>query len=286
MKKIGFIDFYLDEWHANNYPAWIREASNGEMEVAYAYGMIDSPRGGLTSAAWCEQNGIERCMSVEEITEKSDCLIVLSPDNCEMHEGLCQIPLRSGKPVYVDKTFAPDYATAARIFAVAEQSGTPCYSTSALRFAKEYADIDPAKVKAISTFGPDDPDTYSIHQLEPILMLMKAPVQQVLFTGDDSWYTVLLRFADGRHGSLSGFMGGSPFITNIQMEGGPRCLTVASDFFHEFIVQLVEFFRTAEVKVPHEETLRIMAVRGAMLLAQKTPGVWVNVNGGTAAQSK
>ena len=25
MKKIGFIDFYLDEWHANNYPAWIRE---------------------------------------------------------------------------------------------------------------------------------------------------------------------------------------------------------------------------------------------------------------------
>ena len=24
MKTIGFIDYYLDEWHANNYPAWIR----------------------------------------------------------------------------------------------------------------------------------------------------------------------------------------------------------------------------------------------------------------------
>ena len=27
--KIGFIDYYLDEWHANKYPAWIKEASNG-----------------------------------------------------------------------------------------------------------------------------------------------------------------------------------------------------------------------------------------------------------------
>lgn len=25
MKKIGFIDYYLSEWHANNYPIWIKE---------------------------------------------------------------------------------------------------------------------------------------------------------------------------------------------------------------------------------------------------------------------
>lgn len=27
MKKIGFIDYFLDEWHANNYPDWIRETA-------------------------------------------------------------------------------------------------------------------------------------------------------------------------------------------------------------------------------------------------------------------
>lgn len=27
MKKTGFIDYYLDEWHANNYPQWIRNMS-------------------------------------------------------------------------------------------------------------------------------------------------------------------------------------------------------------------------------------------------------------------
>ena len=24
MKKIGFVDYYISEWHANNYPGWIK----------------------------------------------------------------------------------------------------------------------------------------------------------------------------------------------------------------------------------------------------------------------
>ena len=31
--KIGFIDYYLDEWHANNYPDWFREI-DPTMEVS------------------------------------------------------------------------------------------------------------------------------------------------------------------------------------------------------------------------------------------------------------
>ena len=27
MKSIGFIDFYLSEWHANNYPIWLSEVN-------------------------------------------------------------------------------------------------------------------------------------------------------------------------------------------------------------------------------------------------------------------
>ena len=36
--KLGFIDYYLDEWHANHYPTMLRELSGGEIEVAYAPG--------------------------------------------------------------------------------------------------------------------------------------------------------------------------------------------------------------------------------------------------------
>ncbi len=108
--------------------------------------------------------------------EKSDYLLVLSPDNCEMHEQLCQIPpCAAASPPMWTKTFAPDDDTARRIFAIAEEHGTPCYSTSALRCAAEYQEIDPATVIAISSWGPGDLETYSIHQLEPIMMLMKPP---------------------------------------------------------------------------------------------------------------
>ena len=83
MKKVGFIDYYLDEWHANNYPRWIKQFSNGEMEVAYAYGLIDSPLAGRrTNAQWSKDLEIPLVDSIEELIEKSDYLVVLSPDNC------------------------------------------------------------------------------------------------------------------------------------------------------------------------------------------------------------
>ena len=117
MTKLGFIDYYLDEWHANNYPAWIKEASGGETEVAYAYALIDSPKaGGRTTDQWCKDFNICRCASIEEIVEKCDGLIVLSPDDCQMHEQLSELPLKSGKPVYIDKTFAPSLQAAKNIF--------------------------------------------------------------------------------------------------------------------------------------------------------------------------
>ena len=278
MLKIGFIDYYLDEWHANNYPEWIKEASDGEMEVAYAYGYMDSPIGGLSSDDWCGKNKISRCMTIEEVIEKSDVLIVLSPDNCEMHEELCQLPLRSGKPCYVDKTFAPDYPTARCIFDIAEKYNTPCYSTSALRYAKEYKDLETSNITAINCWGPNGFEIYGIHQMEPLMMLMKTEAKRVMYIPAENWYSVIIDFVDGRKGTISGYASGSPFIMNVAGRDGSKLVQVDSNFFHDFIVELVDFFRTAVIKVPHEETLSIMAVRGSVLKAQKTPLQWVDVD--------
>ena len=55
MIKVGFIDYYLDEWHANNYVHMLHDYSNGEVEAVYAWAEIDSPEGGLTTDAWCEK---------------------------------------------------------------------------------------------------------------------------------------------------------------------------------------------------------------------------------------
>lgn len=273
--KIGFIDYYLDEWHANNYPQWIREASGGEMEVSLAYGKIDSPIGGRTNAQWCADMNIPQAQSIEEVVAQCDGIIVLSPDNCEMHEELSRLPLMSGKPTYIDKTFAPDYPTAKRIFDVAEAHGTPCYSTSALRYADEYRGIGPAD--AIASWGPNGFETYAIHQLEPIMMLIDSKPSRVMYVPGKDWYAMTIEFAGGQVATLTGYDKGSPFAMNIAAPAGNRVVAIESDYFHNFIVQLVAFFREPAEVVPHEETLRIMAVRGAGLDAIRQPGQWVPV---------
>jgi hypothetical protein len=39
----------------------------------------------------------------------------------------------------------------------------------------------------------------------------------------------------------------------------------------------VKFFKTGKNPVPHTDTLRIMAIRSAVLAAMKQPGQWVQV---------
>ena len=202
MKTIGFIDYYLDEWHANNYPRIIKERTNGEFEVRYAYAKIDSPIGGMTNKEWAEKYGIELLDSIEAVVQKSDMLIVLSPDNPEMHEELTDLPLKSGKLVYVDKTFAPDKATAIRIFENADKHGTTCFSSSALRFVTEFKDVKKEDIFKVYSEGPGSYDMYSIHQIEPVVMLMNCRAKRVMGLGDAKHPSMIIEFEDGRFAQI------------------------------------------------------------------------------------
>lgn len=277
MIKIGFIDYYLDEWHANNYPRMIKELSDGKYEVAYAYGMIDSPIGGMTNKEWAVQNGVELIDTIEELVEKSDRIIVLSPDNPEMHEELCKIPLKSQKLVYVDKTFAPDRATAERIFAYADENNTKCYSSSALRFSSELKNIDKKEIHKIYSEGPGVYEIYSIHQIEPIVSLMECRAKQVMFTGESNHPSMIVKFEDGRFAQMYQTYN-SPFRLTIDTENDRSDIyTIESDYFGLFLKELIKFFDTGIVPVPHEQTIDVIAVREAGLKAMKKPYEWIDV---------
>lgn len=278
MKKIGFIDYYLDEFHANNYVGWVDEMSKGELQTAYAWAKIDSPKGGMTTEQWCGKYGVQRLGSIGEVVEKSDCLIVLSPDNPEMHEELCQLPLRSGKRVYVDKTFADDRATAMRIFDIAEKSNTPCFSSSALRFAEEYRSIEKSGIQNIASWGPGPLDVYSIHQIEPIVSLMGPDVKCVQYIGTKEWPVLLLSFTDGRRACMSHHGWECPFTMSVDyVDGASKVAAVHSDYFLAFVKQMADFFLNGDVSVSHEETIAVISIREAALKAALRPGEWIEV---------
>lgn len=278
MKTVGFIDYYLDEYHANNYPKWLNEVSNGELVVKYAYAKIDSPIGGMTTDEWCEKYGIQRVDTIEELIEKSDCLNVLSPDNPEMHEELCELPLKSGKRVYIDKTFAETKASAEKIFAIAEEHGTPCFSASALRFATEYADIDKNEVAGLISMGPGMLSNYSIHQIEPIVALMGPDALRVRFTGTEKHPAAVIEYKDGRVAHFSHHGWDCPFTMTIDMKDGTtKRVDVKSDYFNLFVKSMADFFMGAEPTVSHADTIGVIALREAVIKASAQPGEWVNV---------
>ncbi len=277
-KKIGFIDYYLDEWHALNYPQFIKDATDGEFEVAYAYAEMDKP-GGMTTDQWCEKYGVQRLDSIDEVVEKSDCLIVLSPDNPERHWDLCQKPLRSGKRVYVDKTFALEKSTAEALVKLAEENNTPFFSTSALRFADELKDIDREGICFINSRGPGNFDTYSIHQIEPIVVLMGSKAKRIMSVGNGKYESMVIEFEGNRSIVMSQYgWTNVDFSMLVNYEDGRTVSVPAmSNTFPNFIKAMCDFFRTGEIKAAHDETVAIMGIIEAGNKALANPNTWIEI---------
>lgn len=278
MLKVGFIDYYLDEWHANNYPEFIKKQSGGRYEVCYAYGKIDSPSG-MTNKEWSEKHNIELLDSIEEVIEKSDRLIVLSPDNPEMHLELTDLPLKSGKLVYVDKTFAPDKETAIKIFENAESHNTKCFSSSALRFSSELDNINHDEVYKIYSEGPGTYDMYSIHQIEPVVSIMSSRAKRVMALGDIEHPSMIIEFEDGRLIQMLHRFdeNGSFKLTVVNKDNQASYYPINSDYFGLFIDAMIKFFDTGISPVPKEQTIDVIAVREAGIKAFKSPFNWVEV---------
>lgn len=277
-KKIGFIDYYLDEWHALNYPQFIKEATDGEFEVAYAYAEMDKP-GGMTTDQWCEKYGVQRLDSIDEVVEKSDCLIVLSPDNPERHWDLCQKPLRSGKRVYVDKTFALEKSTAEALVKLAEENNTPFFSTSALRFADELKGIDREGICFINSRGPGNFDTYSIHQIEPIVVLMGSKAKRIMSVGNGKYESMVIEFEGNRSIVMSQYgWTGVDFSMLVNYEDGKTVTVPAmTNTFPNFIKAMCDFFKTGEIKAAHDETVAIMGIIEAGNKALANPNTWIEI---------
>ena len=274
MKKIGFIDYYISEWHANNYPAWIKNACKklgAEFEVSYVWAEeYVSPVDGRNTDGWCEAFGAEKCESIEELCEKSDYIVILSPSNPEKHLGYAEIALKYGKNTYIDKTFAPDFATAKRIFDIAEQYGTKFFSSSALRYASELDGLVGAEGVCV-TGGGRSIEEYIIHQAEILVKLTDAEPEAVRVEKQGEHYLCTVRTEGGKQSSML-FAPGAPFGV---YTGGYTALN--SDFFGALIEDMLRFFDTGAPSFDAAQTLKVMKIREGAVKGKDSLGEWIIV---------
>ncbi|URN94059.1 MAG: hypothetical protein NAG76_19890 [Candidatus Pristimantibacillus lignocellulolyticus] len=283
MKKIGFIDYFLDEWHANNYPTWIRERAQAlglDWEVTYAWAEIDKAEG-LTTEQWCEKENVQRVATIEELIALSDAIIILSPDHPEHHERLSTIALQSGKPVYMDKTFAPSLKIAKRIFENAKAGHTPLFSSSALRFAleiqeqKAISSKNPIEFLAVS--GPGRFSNYAVHQFEMIVTLMGTGAKRIKSLSTEQGRHFIIEFEQGRQASFMQ-MKIAPFqamLTYVDGEG--QFIAECSDMFNQLIEHILRFFEDQQLPVKPEETLAVIALIEAGEQALVQCDEWIEI---------
>src|SRR5687768_13113490 len=129
-KRIGFVDFRLDNFHANVFlKAYRNQLKDRGWTVAGCYA-LDAENG----RAWAAHNDVPWFESPAKLNEHVDAYMILAPSNPELHLALCEKVFPFAKPTYVDKTFAPDVAAARKIFDLADTHKTPVQTTSALRY--------------------------------------------------------------------------------------------------------------------------------------------------------
>ncbi len=282
-KQIGFIDLFIDEWHANNYPAWFRMAAlSNEFELGYAWEERSLP-GGRNLADWCAEFGMKPASSLSEVVAKSDALCVLAPSNPEVHEALAELALKSGKPVYIDKPFAPNRAAAERMFALAREYNTPMWSSSALRFGDEFQKIcgewrkKNVVLAQASGCGSNFPE-YAIHQLEMVVATLGAGALEVrnISQAGTPALQIEVKYPDARQALLT-YHAELPFGITLFDKQSTVKVQDMSGMFENLCSEILKFFATGVSPVNPAETLEIASLLAAVIQAEQQPGVWLPV---------
>src|SRR5688500_7110653 len=184
--RIGFVDHKLENFHANVFLKADRDALKDRgAAVAGCYGLdIDNGK------AWAAHNDVPWFTSPAAMNEHVDAFMILAPSNPELHLKLAEMVLPLAKPTYIDKTFAPDVATAKKIFALADQHKTPVQTTSALRYSNVQDHVRAAKSPVrhmIAWGGGSSFGEYAIHPVELLISCMGADAIAVMRRGSGDY---------------------------------------------------------------------------------------------------
>lgn len=282
-KKIGFIDWFIDEFHANCYVKCFRESALGkEFEVAMAWEDHANPQGRALKE-WCAANHVTPARGIAEVVEACDVLCVLAPSNPETHEILARLPLQSGKPVYVDKPFTTNRESAERMFALAEQHNTPLWSSSALRFSDEIICLRSETFQnkridfAQALGGGRLFSEYCIHTLEMIVMLLGSDPRRVMSVGKSPDEMVVIEYPDGRRGMITQT---PPAAFGLNCRAGDQMVSLLrteSRMFENLSDEILRFFATGQAPVEPRETIAVTALTAAAVKAVQTPETWIEL---------
>jgi predicted dehydrogenase len=263
MKRIGYVDFNLENFHANIYLKHLRnELKDRGFDVAGCTAVNES-----AGREWAARNAAPYFSTPREMASHVDFYMVLAPSNPEMHWELCKscFPLR--KPTYVDKTFAPDVATAKRIFTLADKYGTPIQTTSALRYTGVQAYVKEAGGSAnvrhmVAWGGGRSFEEYAIHPLEMVISCMGPNAQSIMRRGTGDQSQLLVNFDEGRTAVVNVFTNAkTPYAATVTTLSETKFIAVdGARLFLDTASAILDFFETGQPNIPRAESIMVRRI--------------------------
>src|SRR4051812_13756449 len=195
--------------------------------------------------------------------------------------------IAKGKPVFVDKPAAASLADVLTIFRIADETHTPVYSSSSLRFGSEVQAAAKAAIDKDEKFGEllgcetespmstesHHPDLfwYGIHGVEPLFTIMGSGCVSVSRTDSPLSTVVVGKWKDGRLGSYRGMKKG--YYYSFSAYGTKKVLQGAKYEGYEPAVEaMCKFFKTGKPPVAREESIEIYAFMEAADASKKAGG--------------
>lgn len=241
-----------------------------------------------------EKYGVEIVDSIDELLKKVDVVFLESVDG-RPHLAQARPVFEARKPVFIDKPVAGTLADAIAIYELARATGTPCFSSSSLRFSPGIAGMkhNPkvGDVVGCDAYGPchleeHHPDLYwyGVHGVETLFTIMGTGCQTVARvqaggrgeTEGTEFVTGVWK--DGRVGTFRGIRqgrgdyGATVFGTKgIAPSGGYAG-------YQPLVVEICKFFRTGKPPVSAEETVEIFAFMEAADESKRQGGKPVTID--------
>ena len=222
------------------------------------------------NTATMRELGVEISGSIDEMLKKVDAVMILSIDG-RPHPEQARAIFAAKKPVFIDKPVAASLADIIGIYRAAEESGTPCFSNSSLRYGPATAALanDPklGRVLGCDTFCnsksilPGHPDLfyYGVHGCDMLFAIMGSGCKTVTRVKTPTADLVTGVWSDGRIGTYRGILDGQiGYGATAFCEKG---IVSAGKFegYEPLLAEIVKFFQTGKAPVTVEHTLEIYA---------------------------
>lgn len=213
-----------------------------------------------------ETHGVCIVASIKKLLGECDAVLLCSLDG-RPHPSQARPVLEAGKPVFVDKPVAASLREIRELYLLAEQTGTPMFSASAIRWYPgiiDVAEADVGPVRSAISYGPSPiepshPDLffYGIHPTEALFTVLGPGCVRVQRVTTKDTSVVVGEWADGKVGTLHA-MHRWPAEYKVTKFGDDGIVEQTREGDYTPLVrEIVKFFQTCVAPVTPAQTLEI-----------------------------